>query len=800
MSKIQILVSCLFFYRASKETRVLQMDLTAKDRSFHQDKCSEENPSELSVHNSSHDMNGGDNSSKGSLRAEEVTGVLDPNVQELLDVIETGSHGASENQTVRETELEPRVIASNLQNRLNDHEVNHKIARNCPDDTAVKTNAENNKNEKQKDTNDKAIDEDLRQSLKSTSSQGSSEDVISLFRTPLDIKEVKQKQKKVHNDGVTNTRSLRSAKTVIDHYDKDTDMSKVDNVVQTPDFDYRANIVCDSKPSNIKTYSKKNVLKKDSKSKVSDWLKNLPDDNCEILQEKQSTTAGTSLESPKSSVQRISKSQNTDEMISQKMNTFAGRVHENCQDSLFGFGELDLKDKMQGETDDQNYQPDIAANEIHASVEVNIVNLEDQEQTQSEKEKNTCKPLQRKRIFKSKQVYANTDTKSKSKKDTDLKNDMINSKNTEDNMSKIMTDENVSKPETQYGLSGSAKSQNDRCESKPDKKKKLFKREPLESNISGTDEIDSFINECSDNSNNCEGVPISIRAGKSNCVNNKQLKDVEKPERLLKMVYSPMDTSQSFSDPYEFKSSQKTPQKQLKGKRSRSNKAKARNKKGRVVKVTDKLAPKKTQVSIMNGCADIERTVAQEKSLIIPETLMKGKRKIHGVNNGGEINKDIDRTEMQVIAAEIEKAEEYDLLTNTQEVLTKMTENEGHVTCHLNDSLNRVNRKQVRFREPTLSDFISPGKNDVRKPHKEKEIIHKEKEQSTSISHDDIKVDSCKHENNQIKEELCDEKDTGALSMKKRKKSSDLPKGRIDTELLPDKEDEGNFSHSLEIV
>ncbi|XP_045168600.2 E3 ubiquitin-protein ligase RING2 homolog spat-3-like [Mercenaria mercenaria] len=142
------------------------------------------------------------------------------------------------------------------------------------------------------------------------------------------------------------------------------------------------------------------------------------------------------------------------------------------------------------------------------------------------------------------------------------------------------------------------------------------------------------------------------------------------------------------SDPYEFKSSQNTPKKvgkkkgkQKKGKLTNKAKGKQKRKENNVDVI---------QVQNKTGSKKFEKM--WDKNLVPDKTILK-------TRNTEEIDK---------ISASLQLAEDYDLLTCTQEAAESIAKEKEKSEAIASDV-----QKKVRFTEPVISDFIQTGKIDI---------------------------------------------------------------------------------------
>ena len=198
------------------------------------------------------------------------------------------------------------------------------------------------------------------------------------------------------------------------------------------------------------------------------------------------------------------------------------------------------------------------------------------------------------------------------------------------------------------------------------------------------------------------------------------------------------------SDPYEFKSSQNTPKKAVK-------------KKGKLAKVLTK----KNNKGFGKVILEQEMLKKKNHSKKILTTVPRRSRS----NNRPEIQQmavvdctllPCTQNEIEQLSSKINQAEDYDLLTCTQEAADSFEKN-SHIPPmkgYLKDEhviqpaclartdtsqleLKSSQQKKVRFREPVISDFIHSGKIDILGYRKAKEIM-KTTEGNTAETEDKI--------------------------------------------------------------
>ncbi|WAQ93496.1 BRCA1-like protein [Mya arenaria] len=158
-----------------------------------------------------------------------------------------------------------------------------------------------------------------------------------------------------------------------------------------------------------------------------------------------------------------------------------------------------------------------------------------------------------------------------------------------------------------------------------------------------------------------------------------------------------------YSDPYEFRSSQPTPKKIL-SKKSKTKKARKKT-------TADKLKNPVIETGKLKN-KDSGPNKIWNKELVPKKTILKN-----------------TENEIEHISSELSRAEDYDLLTSTQEVVAKM-EQEKRESERCENSLEIVKvegmKKKVRFMEPRMSDFNHNGHIDVIGFRKAKQAFEKE--------------------------------------------------------------------------
>lgn len=163
----------------------------------------------------------------------------------------------------------------------------------------------------------------------------------------------------------------------------------------------------------------------------------------------------------------------------------------------------------------------------------------------------------------------------------------------------------------------------------------------------------------------------------------KENPDVKGVNKTLVYNKALEDTSAlNNSDPYEFKSSQPTPVKtsKLRSKQQRKRKTSTALK---IESTAGKKDQKKRHLEVIIPCSKAWNKDSAPKKAILKQKFSKA----------------LEEKEVDVLAEKINEAENYDLIASTQEA---------------GDRIERDSSKKVRFSEPIISDFVEPGRINIK--------------------------------------------------------------------------------------
>jgi len=502
-------------------------------------------------------------------------------------------------------------------------------------------------------------------------SNGSSEISGPLFSTPLDAKSLKKtRSEKVPLEMEKQRRSARNCQTAgSETYSSALVDDYVDNI---PTVDL------------AKTYSKSNRMQrskeKKATQKVSDWLRNAS--NISEKQEHAKTTVGDSVytetikgdsKMKKKLNKKEQKLKAEEEALGLKLKHLAEHVHIDGREFGFDFGNDDNDDEGQHvnndkPSDDVENKTESLNSKIHA---VSPVLVNDKIHKEGHQE------------IESAVIEIDLDTENMMQLQHKEKEMDVNNK-TEDHKECVSVSRMENKTHKKNFEENEAKvGEGDSSETLKSTEETILVV-PLRKRIFKTKAFEQTVRNCvkyNDKSNMCE------------------------------------------VDPFEFKSSQNTPKKivKLKGKgKGAAGKNNARNlNKQKPVALSDNIRLKQAR-TIVNGFDDKHEQIPVicipwNKDSKPKKTILKGKVK-----------------DLDIIAAKLQQAEDYELLTSSQEAAERIGKEEAK---------DAKAGKRVRFKEPALVDFNQDGHIDIIRFRKAKEAFGKTIEIGTKLIKNNVKKD-----------------------------------------------------------
>jgi hypothetical protein len=211
----------------------------------------------------------------------------------------------------------------------------------------------------------------------------------------------------------------------------------------------------------------------------------------------------------------------------------------------------------------------------------------------------------------------------------------------------------------------------------PVRRKRIFKSRTNQSDVSSESDSDKALIR-NNNQNVTVMKTITEEKNTSNVLDN-EIVEIRS-----------QDSELPSSDPYEFKSSQNTPMKVTKKKGKSKN-----NKQSKALK------SKQVSTKVEDGITKKSFEKVWDKDLMPEKTILKTAK----------------QEEIDKLNARLMQAEDYDLLTCTQEAADSIAnQNSIHKTAaedrkNVNSDTN--GQKKVRFTEPVISDFIQTGKINI---------------------------------------------------------------------------------------
>ncbi|XP_052268704.1 uncharacterized protein LOC127870084 [Dreissena polymorpha] len=503
----------------------------------------------------------------------------------------------------------------------------------------------------------------------------SSQSTGPLFKTPVEIvtKKGKGKISKAAIEFVTNRQSSRSNSKKSNALGE-SGLHEIDTKL-TPDVDMELAHGNDIQ----RTYSRKGKsLPKESRKsveKVFEWLNNVEESKTEklvvesVLDDKKSGTIATT---GKRQSKKSRKLQEDEKAMGLKMKHLAKQVEETSKELLFAFDDFAERNEKEIDTigeENVGRHNRLASESVelgkteHVGTHVNnYLEMEGKDEAVKDTETDNYDSAEQQpkgSLMLSKDGQTFNQKLPKNVNDADEHNKTVDKNTT-----------CLPKPSSEHTMNGNIAEQESKCENNGDvqvKKKKIFKTRTstLNSDILRPPHVEG---------KNAIYTDVSSQVGKS---------------KLL------IDETTNFSpesDPYEFKSSQNTPNKPLEKKAGKRIKKTVQKKVPNNVKPRVVFAqPNKRNINEMNKMWNID----------------PGKRLPDQQNNENDINK---------ITETISAAEEYNLLTCTREAINKLDTNGKTRNTSSTEPNNTKNSdimlKKVRFQEPDLNNFVSSGKVD----------------------------------------------------------------------------------------
>ena len=472
----------------------------------------------------------------------------------------------------------------------------------------------------------------------------------------------------------------------------------------------------------IKTYSKKGLSKQDKQAnkKVMEWLEAVTaKDKRKAVRNARSSVNGMLKEETFKKSKKGLKLKADEEKMGQKLKHLAEHVDVNISDSCFGFDDTDR------EIENTGARPFEITDE-KSTVTKNV--LDNKNHTENMELKETVSCLLREEV----QI---TESDGFCPEEVN-KNGICIIKDSENRAASDNYVDSVAKTdEKKYHSVESFKE--DVKNSGLLNKKRIFKARLLnKENVSDIQKETAIV------------VPKSV-SPESKYI-DMVVKDSSKTVALCPGVENKTMSEQSLpnSDPYEFKSSQNTPKKVRKRKRQKANLGKAKKNSSQAKDSMKSAKPVKINKTSSKNAHEKSKSVEaqlgmQQKSFLDDTPISCTQEEIKKMSN------------------KINQAEDYDLLTCTQEAVDSIEDNDIlRKVDDLDGDMNAIRKfnseiieidadseerklkssqlKRVRFREPVISDFIQPGKIDILGYRKAKEnakkVIENKHDSDTELS------------------------------------------------------------------